>query len=99
VIAAGEGVAVTIFPQITGVVNLINAWMQKIVVTETIAEAAGKGDGTGLAKATAVLEAIGPEVYKYFPEMTAAEIADANTHLVAFLNALKLSQTPVAAGK
>jgi hypothetical protein len=89
IITAGEGVAVTLFPQLAGVVNLANAWVHKIIVTETIAEAAGSADGTGAQKAAAVLASIQPEIAKYFPTMTAAKIAEANSHLVAFLNAFE----------
>jgi len=89
VIQAGEAVAVSMFPQLAGLVGITNSWMQKIITTETIAAAAGAQDGTGTQKAAAVLAAIQPEIAKYFPAMSAEKIADANAHLVAFLNAFE----------
>lgn len=97
VITAGEGVAVTLFPQLQGLVSIINSWTSKIITTETIAEAAGSASGTGTQKAAAVLAAIQPEIAKYFPAMTADKIAEANAHLVAFLNAFESVETAAKA--
>jgi hypothetical protein len=87
VIATGEAVATTIDPSLTGIFTLANSWIQKVIETESLAAAAGEQTGSGTQKAAAVMSAMGPEISKYFPAATATEIANANTAIVAFLNA------------
>lgn len=86
-ISTGEKVIETIDPALTGIVTLADSWIQKIIATESLAVAAGVQTGSGTQKAAAVLTAMQPEIAQYFPAATAAEIATANTAMVAFLNA------------
>ena len=97
IISAGEGVAISIDPALAPLINLANSWMNKVVATEQIAAAAGAQSGTGTQKAAAVLTAMGPEIAKYFPNATSAEIGNANTAIVAFLNAFSVGEPAPAA--
>ncbi len=99
VIGAGENLAVAIDPALSGLVPLVNQWITNIVETETVAAAAASQSGTGIQKAAAVLANVTPVVLAYAKQAglstpTATEIANANTALVAFLNAL--NGTPAA---
>jgi hypothetical protein len=87
VITAGENVITSIDPALTGIVALANSWITKVITTETIAAAAGSQTGSGVQKAAAVMAAMQPEIAQYFPAATATEIGNANTAIVAFLNA------------
>lgn len=94
VVHAAEGAVVAIDPALAGIVGIVDSWIEKIITTETIAAAAGQQDGSGTQKAAAVLNAMQPEINKYFPGATAEQIQNANAGLVTFLNALG---TPAAA--
>lgn len=87
VIQTGEAVVEAVDPALTGIINLVQSWITKVIATESLAVAAGVQTGSGTQKAAAVLTAMQPEISKYFPAATAAEIATANTAIVAFLNA------------
>ena len=88
IITTGEGVVTAIDPALAPALALANSWIQKIFTTETIAAAASQSSGTGTQKAAVVLSAVAPDIEKYFPTTTAANIQVANTALVTFLNAL-----------
>lgn len=96
VIKTGEAVITTIEPGLAGIVGLVDSWVEKVIATETLAAAAGQQEGSGLTKAAAVINAIAPQVELLFPAATAAQIAAANTAIVAFLNAFETpaSTTP-----
>jgi predicted aspartyl protease len=96
VIQTGEAVAVAIDPGLQGILTLANSWIEKVITTETIAAAASEQNGTGVQKAAAVIAAMQPEISKYFPQATAAEIGVANAAIVAFLNAFN---TPAPAAQ
>lgn len=93
VVTTGAALLTAVDPALAGSVTLAESWIVKIVATETIAAAAGAQTGTGPQKAAAVLEAMTPEITKYFPNATVAQMQNANTALVAFLNAF---ETPAA---
>lgn len=93
VIQTAGAVISTIDPALIGIVTLTESWITKVISTEALAVAAGQQTGSGATKAAAVLNAMQPEITKYFPNATATELQNANTALVAFLNALG---TPVA---
>lgn len=93
VIQTAGAVVATIDPALSGIVTLTESWITKVISTEALAVAAGAQTGSGTTKAAAVLNAMQPEITKYFPAATATELSNANTALVAFLNALG---TPVA---
>jgi len=86
VITTGEAVVEAIDPSLTGIITLAQSWITKVISTESLAVAAGVQTGSGTQKAAAVLTAMQPEIAQYFPAATAAEIANANTAIVAFLN-------------
>jgi len=94
IISTGEGLVTAMDPALTPAIALANSWIQKIFTTETIAAAASQSSGTGVQKAAVVLAAVGPDIEKYFPTTTAANIQVANTALVTFLNALGEPATP-----
>jgi hypothetical protein len=94
VIGTGEAVAEAFNPALSGVFTLANSWMTKVIETESLAAAAEAQTGTGVQKAAAVMAAMGPEISKYFPTATAAQIGTANTAIVAFLNAFETPSTP-----
>jgi hypothetical protein len=97
VIQTAGAVVATIDPALTGIVSLTESWITKVISTEALAAAAGEQTGSGATKAAAVLNAMQPEISKYFPAATSAELQNANTALVAFLNALGTpASTPVA---
>ena len=92
-VAAGEAIAEAVAPVSTPIIDLFNTWAQKAYEVESLAVAAGKGTGTGLDKAALVLSAVGPDVVSYaqqagLPARTAAQVAAANTALIAFINAM-----------
>lgn len=92
VITAGEGVAETIFPQITGIVNLANTYINEALKTEALAAGAAQQNGTGVQKLAAVTSAVTPAVLAYAKEAglaipTATEIQNAANSIVGFLNA------------
>lgn len=104
VIASGEAVIEAVAPVSIPIITLANSWFQKIFSVESLAVAASQGTGTGVQKAALVDQAIAPDILQYLQEAgvsapTAAQIAEANTALVAFLNALTqpASATPSAA--
>lgn len=88
VIHTAEAVVVAVDPALASIVNIVDSWITKIITTEALAAAAGQQDGSGAQKAAAVLNAIQPEITKYFPAATSDQLTAANTALVAFLNAL-----------
>jgi hypothetical protein len=93
VIAAGEGVAETIAPQITGIVNLANQGLAEILKMEALAVAAGEQSGSGASKSAAVVSSLTPQILEYaqqngLPTPTATKIQAASDALVAFMNAL-----------
>lgn len=96
VIKAGEGVVEDLIPSATAIINLANSWMTKVITTESIAAAAGSQTGSGTQKAAAVLAAMQPEIAQYFPAATTVEIQNANTAIVAFLNAFSTVTTSSA---
>lgn len=91
IIATGEGVVEAFVPGATGLINLANSWLTEIVTSETLAAAAGAQNGTGAQKAALVLGAVTPQALQFaqangLPAPTAAQLAAANTALVAFAN-------------
>lgn len=99
IVSAGEAVIETIAPGTAGLINLANNWMTEIVKTETLAVAAEVQTGTGPQKAAMVLSSVTPQAIEFakangLPNPTAAQLAAANTALVAFANAFT---TPAAA--
>ena len=95
VITGVEGVILSVDPALSGIFSLANSWMNKVLTTESLAAAAGQQNGSGTQKASAVLVAMGPEISKYFPTATAAEISNANNAIVAFLQAFNTVPTLV----
>lgn len=94
IITAGEGVAESIFPMATGIINIANTWLAKIIQVEALAAGAAQQDGSGIQKASIVIGDVTPVVLAFaqqhgLPIPTADKIANANTALVAFLNALE----------
>ena len=94
VISTAEGVVVAIDPALAGIVTLANSWIEKVITTESLAAAAGVQAGSGVQKAAAVMSAMQPQIAQYFPAATAAEISNANTAIVAFLNAFSTPAAP-----
>lgn len=93
VLAAGESVLEVAVPASIPIVNLVNAWIQKAFVVESLAVAAGKGTGTGADKAALALETIMPKILEYAAQeglapRTAEQIQKANDAVVAFINAM-----------
>jgi hypothetical protein len=93
VIAAGEGVAETAFPQITGVVNLANNYIVEALKTEALAAGAAQQNGSGVQKLAAVVTAVTPQALAYaqasgLPAPTSAQIQTQANSIVAFLNAI-----------
>lgn len=93
VITAGEGVVTAVDPSLAGIFNLANSWITKVVTTETLAVAAGQQAGSSAQKAAAVITAMAPQITQYFPTATSVEINNANTAIVAFLNAFNTTAT------
>lgn len=94
VISAGEGAVETVFPQLTGIINLANQGLVEAVKIEALAAAAGEQTGSGVQKLAAVTSAITPTALAYaqqhgFPVPTATTIQNAANGLVAFINALE----------
>lgn len=94
IIATGEAVVEAIDPALTPVINLANSWMDKVLATEQLAVTAATQPGSGPDKAALVMTAMAPEIAKYFPAATAAEIQKANDAIVAFLQAFSVPNTP-----
>lgn len=93
VLAAGEGVAETAFPQITGVINLANNYLTEALKTEALAAGAAQQNGTGAQKLAAVVTAVTPQALAYaqangLPVPTSAQIQTQANAIVGFLNAL-----------
>lgn len=93
VIQAGEGVAETIDPGLTGIITLANNWMAEIIKTEALAAAAGS-QGSGTEKAAEVMKSVTPQAIQYaqangLPAPTAAKLQAANDALVIFFNAFE----------
>ena len=86
-ISTGEAVVTTIDPALAPMIALANSWMDKVVTTEQLAVTAGPTAGPGPQKAALVLQAMAPEISKYFPTATAREVGNANNAIVAFLQA------------
>lgn len=93
VIGTGEAIAETIYPGLTGIINIANNWLAEIIKAETLAAAAGQQDGSGIQKAAIATSTITPQIVQFaqangLPSPTATQILAANNALVAFLNAL-----------
>lgn len=93
VIAAGEGAAEVIAPQLTGLINLANSGLTEIIKVEALAAGAAAQNGTGTQKLAAATAATAPAILAYaqangLPTPTATEIQNAVNGLVAFANAL-----------
>jgi hypothetical protein len=93
VVAAGEAVVEAVAPASTPLVNIFNAWAAKAFNVESLAVAAGQNTGTGPQKAALVMAAVAPDILQYAQEAgvsarTAAQIATANTALIAFIDAM-----------
>jgi hypothetical protein len=65
VVAAVEGGAEAIAPQITGVVNIVNSWLAEIFKTQALATAAGATTGSSEQKAAVALSSITPQVIQF----------------------------------
>jgi hypothetical protein len=92
-ITAGESVAETAFPEITGLVNLANTYITESLKTEALAAGAAQQNGTGTQKLAAVIAAVTPTALAYaqqnkLPTPTAAQIQAGANGIVSFLNAL-----------
>lgn len=87
VVAEAGAVIVGIEPGLAGIVTIAEQWITKAISTEALAVAAAQQDGSGTQKAAAVMSAMEPIVAQYFPSATQAQMATANTAMVAFLNA------------
>lgn len=83
---AGQVVS-AIDPALSGIVTLAEGWITKAIAYEALAVAAGSTPGSDTQKAAAVISEMGPVVAQYFPAATAAQLNNANTAIVAFLNA------------
>ena len=93
VIAAGEAVAVGVYPPASGIIAIANTGLTEIIKMEAMAVAAGQQNGSGVTKSAAVLQTLTPEILAYaeankLPTPTADKIQAAANSLVAFLNAL-----------
>lgn len=93
VIAAGEAVAVGVYPPASGIIAIANTGLTEIIKMEAMAVAAGQQNGSGVTKSAAVLQTLTPEILAYaeankLPTPTAEKIQAASNSLVAFLNAL-----------
>lgn len=94
VVTAGEGVVEGLFPLATGIINIANTWLSKIIQVEALAAGAAVQTGSGVQKAAIVIGDVTPVVLAFaeqhgLPVPTADKISAANTALVAFLNALE----------
>jgi hypothetical protein len=87
IITEGENVVKVIDPALSGIIDLADSWLRKVITTETLATAAGSQSGSGVQKAAAVLTAMQPEISVYFPGATATQLQNANKAIVDFLNA------------
>jgi hypothetical protein len=96
ILSAGEGIVEAIDPALAPAITVVNSWMQKIFITEQLAEAAGQAAGTGAQKSVAVLTAIGPDLLKYFPTTTAANVQVINDAIVTIMKSLGEPAIPVA---
>ena len=99
VVAAGEAVVEAVAPVSAPIIDLFNAWAQKVYNVESLAVAASQGTGSGAQKAALVISAIGPDVVSYaqaagLSARTAAQITAMNDAVVAFINAA--TGTPAA---
>ena len=93
IIAAGEGVLVTVDPGLAGLAGLFNTYAAEALKIEAIATAAGSQSGTGAQKLAAVVAAVTPTALAYAQSAglaapTAAEIQNQVTAAVAFVNAI-----------
>ena len=94
IIGAGEGLAETVDPALSGIFSIANNWLTEIFKAESLAAAAGQQDGTGPQKAAMVSQTMVPQVIEWLRSQgivtnpTAADIGIANTALVTFLKAL-----------
>lgn len=93
-VATGEAVVESIDPALTPIITIANSWMDKVLATEQLAVTAGTQPGSGTDKAALVMAAMAPEIAKYFPAATAAEISNANDAIVAFLQAFSVPNAP-----
>jgi hypothetical protein len=96
VILTGEGIATAINPGLAAIFPLVNSWITKAISIEALAAAAGAQEGSGAQKAAAVIGSILPEIQKAFPNATLAQAQNANTALIAFLNAFEAPAVPPA---
>ena len=89
----GEAAANAIDPGLAVLDPLIQAWTQEVFKAQAMAVAAGASTGSGVQKAAIVASTMTPQVLAFaqtagLPAPTAAEIGQANTYFVQFLNAL-----------
>lgn len=99
IITAGEGVVETVWPAATGIINLVNKWLTKVIVVEGVAQAAGQASGTGIQKAAIVIADLTPVILADakqagLPTPTADTITQVNNQIVAILNLLSGGATP-----
>jgi hypothetical protein len=88
------GVVAEAFGAPVVLVNMAETWIQRVVTTEALAQAAGEQAGSGTQKAAAVINQMTPVVASYFPGATQEQMKKANDAIVAFLNAFDLPTTP-----
>ncbi len=93
VVKVGEAAMETAFPSLTGVINIINAWVAKAFTVEAIADAAAENTGTGAQKATILLNDLTPVVLALasqhgLPAPTAEKLATINTNVISIINLL-----------
>jgi hypothetical protein len=92
VIKTGEALAEAFVPASAGIINLGQAWLTEIIKTQALSTAAGAQAGSNTQKAAMALNATAPQAIAFaqqygLPAPTAAQLNEANTALVAFLNA------------
>jgi hypothetical protein len=91
VIKTGEGLVEALVPASAGIINLGQAWLTEIIKTQALSTAAGAQTGSNTQKAAMALSAAAPQAIAFtqqygLPAQTAAQLQEANTALVAFLN-------------
>jgi len=94
VVQTAGAVVEAVDPALSGIVTLAESWITKAINYEALAVAAAGSADTSTQKAAAVISEMGPLVAQYFPAATQAEINNANTAIVAFLNAFSSPATP-----
>jgi hypothetical protein len=91
VIKTGEGLVEALVPASAGIINVGQAWLTEIIKTQALSTAAGAQTGSNTQKAAMALSAAAPQAIAFtqqygLPAQTAAQLDEANTALVAFLN-------------